>query len=320
MSKPRLSPYLLLTLTTFFWSCNWVLGRALHADVPPMAMTFFRWLFAAIILAPFVVRTLARDWPTLRAHWRTMLWLGAIGVGLHNALVYLALNYTSATNGVLLNSFIPVMIIAMAWLFFGERLTRMQLAGVAVSLCGVLAILSGGSLETLASFRLNVGDILVILAMVMWSLYTVLLRHRPPGIHALSFLFALAVIGDLCILPFWLAEDALWRTTPWTPLTLAALLGAALFSSVLAYIFWNRGVQAVGPQVAGLFVHLMPAFGVVLAWIFLDERLHAYHVAGIALILIGIVLTARRAGALGAQSAAAEVAGPAGAKAAEMRK
>lgn len=290
----HVSPYLLLTLAPFFWSGNWIIGRALHEDIPPMGMTFFRWLFAVLILAPFALPPLLRDWPVVRAHWRTLLLLGSIGVGLHNALAYLGLNYTTATNGVILNSFIPVMIIAMAWIFFRERLAPLQLAGVAVSLSGVLAILSQGSLEVLAAFRLNGGDLFVILSMAMWSLYTILLRRRPRGLHMLSFLFVLAVIGDLVVLPFWIGEMALGRRIQWTPASLAAMLSVALFSSVLAYIFWNRGVEAVGAQVAGLFIHLMPVFGVILAWLFLDERLHVYHVVGIALILMGIALTTRR--------------------------
>jgi len=294
MTMPQASPYLLLTLTVFFWSGNWITGRALHDDVPPMTLTFFRWLFSLIILAPFVWRRILRDWPVIRAHWRTMVWLGVVGIAFHNALAYLGLNFTTATNGVILNSFIPVMIIAMAWLFFGERLTALQLCGVGVSLIGVLTILSGGSLDALASFRLNIGDLFVILAMAMWSLYTVMLRRRPPGIDILSFLFVLAVVGELCLLPLWLVEATLWRSAVWTPATVAAIVGVAVFSSVLAYVFWNRGVDAVGPQVAGLFVHLMPAFGAILAWLFLDERLQAFHLAGIALILTGIALTSAR--------------------------
>jgi drug/metabolite transporter (DMT)-like permease len=290
----RASPYLLLTLTPFFWSCNWIVGRALHEDVPPMAMTFFRWLFAATILAPFAWPHVRRQWPIVRAHWKILVVLGAIGIGSHNALAYLGLNHTTATNGVILNSFIPVMIIAMAWLFFGERLTGAQTVGVAISLAGVLAILSRGSLPALLAFRLNVGDIFVILSMAMWSLYTVLLRHRPPGLSMLSFLFVLAVVGDLVMLPFWLGEMAQGRSVVWKPTTVTALLFVATFPSVLAYIFWNRGVELVGPQVAGLFVHLMPVFGAVLAWLFLGERIEVYHVAGIVLILAGIAITSRR--------------------------
>jgi drug/metabolite transporter (DMT)-like permease len=294
-ARPRhVSPYLLLTFTPLFWSVNWIVGRGLHHDVPPMAMTFFRWFFALLILAPFALPHVRRDWPTIWRHWKTMVLLGAIGVGTHNALAYLGLNYTTATNGVILNSFIPVMIVAIAWVFLRERLNALQVAGVAVSLAGVLTILSQGSLEVLAAFRLNGGDLLVILSMLMWSVYTIALRWRPPGLSMLSFLFVLALVGDLCVLPLWLGEMALGRHAVWTPATLAALLSVALFSSVLAYIFWNKGVEEVGAQVAGLFVHLMPVFGVVLAWLFLGERLRVYHVAGIALILAGIWVTSRR--------------------------
>jgi drug/metabolite transporter (DMT)-like permease len=289
------SPYLLLTATPFFWACNWIIGRGLAGDIPPLAMTFYRWLFAVAILAPFALPRLARDLPALRRHWKIMLLLGAIGIGSHNALAYLGLNYTTATNGVILNSFIPVMIVAFSWLFLRERLSGVQLAGVAISLCGVLTIISAGSLETLAAFRLNRGDLLVILSMAMWSVYTICLRWRPPGIDMIVFLFVLACIGELVVLPFYLGEVAFGRSIVWTLESFAALLAVGLFSSVLAYIFWNRGVEQVGAPVAGLFVHLMPVFGVVLAWLFLGERLALFHVAGIALILAGIAITTRRA-------------------------
>ena len=285
------SPYLLLSLTPLFWACNWVVGRALHHDIPPMGMTFFRWLFAIAILAPFALPHVRRDWPVVLRHRKILLVLGAIGIGTHNALAYLGLNFTTATNGVILNSFIPVMIVTLAWVFLREKLAPLQIAGVAISLGGVLAILSQGSLAALAAFRLNAGDLLVILSMLMWSIYTVMLRWRPAGLHPLSFLFVLAVIGDLCVLPMWLAEMALGHTIAWSAAGVAALVSVALFSSVLAYIFWNRGVEQVGAPVAGLFVHLMPVYGVILAWIFLGETLGRYHVVGIALILAGIGMT-----------------------------
>lgn len=289
------SPYVLLSLTPFFWACNWVIGRGLHHQIPPMGMTFFRWFFAVLILAPFALPHVRRDWPIVRPNWKVLLGLGAIGIGTHNALAYIGLNFTTATNGVILNSFIPVMIVAFSWIFLKERLNPMQFGGVAVSLLGVLAILSQGSLTVLAAFRLNAGDLFVILSMAMWSIYTIALRWRPKGMHPLAFLFVLAVVGDLCMLPLWLAEMALGHFIEWTPAGLLALVSVATFSSVLAYIFWNRGVEQVGAPVAGLFVHLMPVYGVLLAWLFLGESLGLYHVAGIALILAGIAITSRGA-------------------------
>jgi len=291
----HISPFLLLTSTPFFWACNWIIGRGLSASIPPMAMTFYRWLFAILILAPFAWPHLKRDWPVIWKNRRSMLLLGMVGVGSHNALAYLGLNFTTAINGVILNSFIPVMIIALSWIFLRQRLSPIQLAGVTISLSGVLAILSRGSLETLATLTLNRGDLFVILSMLLWSIYTICLRWKPPGLNMLSFLLVIACIGDTDILPFYLVETALGFRASFTALNIAALLGVALFSSVLAYIFWNRGVEQVGASVAGLFVHLMPVFGTILAWIFLDEKLQAFHIAGIALILTGIYVTSRKA-------------------------
>ena len=292
------SPYVLLTLAPLFWSCNWIVGRGLSHDVPPLAMTFYRWLFAIVILAPFALPRLRADLPLVRRHWKALLGLGVIGIGTHNALAYLGLRYTTAMNGVILNSFIPVMIVTLSWLLLRERLASLQVAGIIVSLAGVLTILSQGSLAALAGFRLNTGDLLIILSMAMWSIYTIGLRFRPRRMHLLSFLFVIACIGDSAILPFYLVETSLGQPMQWTVASAVSLFAIGLFSSVLAYIFWNRGVEQVGANVAGLFVHLMPVFGVVLAWVVLDERLAAFHVAGIALILCGIFLTTRYAPAV----------------------
>jgi len=289
------SPYLLLTLTPLFWACNWIIGRGLSTSIPPMAMTFYRWFFALLMLAPFAWPHLRREWPIVWRNRRVMLLLGIVGVGSHNALAYLGLNYTTAMNGVILNSFIPVMIIALSWLFLRQRLAHLQLLGVAVSLSGVLAILSLGSIETLAKLEVNRGDVFVILSMLLWSIYTICLRWKPAGLNMLTFLFVIAVIGDSAILPLYLAESAMGLPMSFTPTSIVALLSVALFSSVLAYIFWNRGVEQVGASVAGLFVHLMPVFGTVLAWLFLGEQLHAYHLAGIGLILSGIFVASRAA-------------------------
>jgi drug/metabolite transporter (DMT)-like permease len=289
----KVSPYVLLTLTPLFWAGNWIIGRGVHADIPPMAMTFFRWLFAIVILAPFAWRHVRHDWPVLRANWKILALLGAVGVGTHNSLAYLGLNYTTAINGVILNSFIPVMIATMSWLFLREKLLPLQLVGVAISLVGVLTILSEGRLQTLLGFRLNIGDIFIILSMAMWSVYTIMLRWRPAGLNVVSFLWVVAVIGNACVLPLWLGEMALGYFVAWSWTNLAALLSVALFSSVLAYLFWSRGVEEVGANVAGLFIHLMPVFGIVLAWLFLNEGLAPYHVMGIVLILSGIWLTSR---------------------------
>jgi len=292
---PTASPYFLLALAPFFWACNWIVGRGLHTEIPPAAMTFYRWAFAIAFMLPFALPRALRQWRIIRANYRVLLLLGVLGVGSHNALAYAGLNYTTATNGVILNSFIPVMIIALSWGLLRQRLSNLQFTGVTVSLIGVLTILSRGSLALLATFRLNYGDILVILSMLLWSLYTICLRWRPAGLDMLAFLLVIACVGDLAVLPFYLAEAALARQAQWSWHAVLALASVGLFSSFIGYIFWNRGVERLGASVAGLFVHLMPVFGVVLAWLFLGETLQLFHVAGIALILTGIYVTSRAA-------------------------
>jgi drug/metabolite transporter (DMT)-like permease len=289
------SPYLLLALAPFFWACNWVVARGLHEEIPPMAMTFYRWAFAIAFMLPFALRRLRPQWPLIRANWRVLLLLGVLGVGSHNALAYIALNYTTVINGVILNSFIPVMIIALSWVFLRQRLSKLQLAGVLVSLCGVLTIISQGSLARLVAFRLNPGDIVVMLSMLLWSLYTICLRWRPQGLHTLAFLFVIACIGDLAVLPLYIGEAVFVRQVHWSWHAVLALAFVGLFSSFIAYICWNGGVARVGANVAGLFVHLMPVYGTILAWIFLAEVLQPFHIAGIVLILAGIFVTSRAA-------------------------
>jgi drug/metabolite transporter (DMT)-like permease len=289
-----LSPYLLLALTVLFWSGNWVIGRAAVGAIPPVALAFWRWSIAVLFMLPFALPQMRRDWPAIRANWKSVLLLAVLGTGYHNLFSYLGLQYTTATNGVMLNSSIPVFIMALGWLFFGQRIARVQLIGVGISLAGVLAIIVRGDPALLARMQLNFGDLILLAAMMQWALYTLALKWRPQGISALAFLCTCAIIGVVAMLPAYAWELAAGKSIQWSLPVAGALFYVGLFPSLLGYIFWNRGVHEVGPNIAGLFVHLMPVFGSVLAWLFLDERLYWFHVWGIALILCGIFLATRR--------------------------
>ena len=287
------SPYLLLTLTSLFWSCNWVIGRAVVGKVPPIALAYWRWVLAVAFMLPFAIPQIRRSWPLIWQNRRVMVLLAVIGTGFHNLFSYLGLNYTTATNGVMLNSAIPVMIIVLGVLFFGLRVTRIQLAGVVVSLCGVLAILTKGHVEALSTLSFNIGDLIVLASMLLWALYTLMLKWRPEGIPAIAFLCVCGAIGVVGMTPIYAWELASGKSIDWSWPVVGALLYVGLFPSFIGYIFWNKGVEQVGPNVAGLFVHLMPVFGSVLAWMFLGEQLYWFHLAGVALILSGIYLTTR---------------------------
>jgi drug/metabolite transporter (DMT)-like permease len=288
------SPYLLLTLASLFWAGNWVVGRAMRNEIPPVAMGFWRWVVALLILLPFAAPELKRNWRVVRANWFTLALLGGLGATLFNTMIYVGLQYTAATNGVLFNSVTPILIILMSWLAFRERLGAWQTTGVVLSLAGVAVIVARGEPQILAALRFNRGDLWLISAMFLWALYTIVLRRRPPGLSAIGFLAAMLLLGLPLLLPFYLWELFMRGGFALSVPAVAALAYYATLPSIVAYLFWNRGVAQIGPNKAGLFVHLMPVFGALLSVIFLGERLYAYHFVGAAMIFGGIWLTTRR--------------------------
>ncbi|KAF0166280.1 MAG: hypothetical protein FD157_899 [Rhodocyclaceae bacterium] len=290
---PHVSPYLLLTLTNLFWAGNWIISRAFRGELPPIALSFWRWVVALLCLLPFAWPHVRRDWPQLRAAWPWLLLFGALGTGGYNVLVYGGLQYTTAINGTLLNSFVPIMIVLMAWMLQGKRLHGREATGIMVSFVGVLGIVAHGELQRLLDLTLNVGDLWILASVLAWSAYTLLLSRRPP-VHALSFVTAISVTGLIVLCPLYVWELAQGRHIVPTPGAIAGIVYTGVFPAFLGYILWNRGVAEVGPARAGLFMHLVPAFGIVLSMIFLDEKPALYHAVGIGLIFTGIWLNTRR--------------------------
>ena len=285
------NPYLLLTLTAFFWSGNMVVGRAIRGDVPPFSLAFWRWLIALLLTLPLALPHLRRQWPQLKRGWRPLLALGMLGVGGFNTFAYIGLQYTSATNAVLLNSFIPVATIALSWAFLGKWLHGVEWLGVATSLAGVIVIVARGELATLAALSLNLGDLWLLAAVVVWALYTIGLRWRPADVDPMLMLAAFTVVGLVVLTPFYAWEIAQGRLIDVTPAALAGIAYTGTLPAFVGYVFYNRAVGEVGASKASLFIHLMPVFGTLLSAIFLGEIPQLYHYAGIALIFVGIYLT-----------------------------
>jgi drug/metabolite transporter (DMT)-like permease len=285
------SPYLLLICTTLFWSINFVVGRAVHGSIPPISLAFWRWLGALLILLPFSYPYLRLQWPILKRHWKLMAVYGLLGVACFNTFIYIALQTTTATNALLINSNIPVLIVAFSWLLGGTTLSRRQTLGVLISLAGVITIICRADLQLLTSLTVNRGDLWVLLAAVCWSFYTYLLRKRPEELNPLCFLTVIILFGLAVLTPFYVWE--LWQGLQMNSslLTYASILYVALFASVLAFILWNQAVGQIGANKAGLFLHLMPVFGTLLSIFFLGESFQLFHLSGIALIFSGIYLT-----------------------------
>jgi drug/metabolite transporter (DMT)-like permease len=291
-----LYPYLLLTLCNLFWSGNWVLGRAAHNVVPPVALTFGRWAISAICLAPLALPRLRNKGTVLRRHWRLIAALGFFGVAFFQIAVYIGLRYTTAINAVIMNAAAPLYIIAISWLLDGETVTPRQLVGMLLSFCGIIVIISHGTFAQLLHLRFNIGDLIILLTMPAWGLYCVLLSRTPKSLDTLGLLFAVNVAGLVMTTPALAVEAIFIRVPQATLLAAAAVLYTGVFASFLAYICWNRGVELVGANRAGFTSHLLPVFATVLAVFTLGEALHVYHVVGIAVVLFGVWLatSARR--------------------------
>ena len=289
----RGTAFLLLTLASLLWAGNWVLGRALRDAFEPVALNLWRWLVAALALAPFALPRLRPHWAAVRRSGGLLLLLSFLGVALFQSLVYAGLRTTTAVNAVLLNSSTPAFMLLCSWVIERERGTRRQVAGMLISLAGILVILARGDPTNLARLEFHSGDALILLAMLMWGLYSVLLKRRPTELDGIAFLFVLSLIGVALLLPAAALEA--WRSPPRWPGAegLAAVLYVGLAASVAAFICWNRGVQVVGANAAGFTVHLLPAFGTLLAIAFLDESFRPFHALGIATILVGVVVATR---------------------------
>jgi drug/metabolite transporter (DMT)-like permease len=284
-------PYLLLVLAALFWAGNFVLGRAVHTSIPPVSLVFWRWAIALLFLIPFAAPHLHAQWPILRRSWKALALYGFLGVSCFNTFIYFALQTTTATNAVLINSTLPVLIVGLSWLLGGTLVTRRQSLGIAISLVGVITIICRADPRLLFTLRVNSGDLWVLLAVVSWAFYTFLLRRRPEGLHPFSFLAAIIVMGLIWLIPLYAWELSRGYRMVADRATFFSIIYLALFPSILAFSFWNQAVAQVGANKAGLFLHLMPVFGAILSVLFLGESFHLFHLAGISLIFSGIYLT-----------------------------
>lgn len=283
----RFTAWLVLIGTLLLWSGNWIVARAVRDDITPGLATVGRQLIVLAVLLPFAFSGLKAKWAALEARdWKILAALGLSGGGVHVALQWLGLHYTTATSGILYLSTSPIFILLMA-APLGERIGLRQWAGVLISFCGVVLIATQGRL---ADVSFNQGDLMALASMVMWAGYTILLRMRRDPLDTVELLVMVCGFGMLFMLP-WLAVEK--PRLSLGPAGIAAVLYAAIGSLLLAYIGWSYVVRRLGAARAGATLHLMPAFGVLLSAIFLGEYPVWYHFTGMAFILLGVGLSSR---------------------------
>lgn len=284
--------YVLLSITALFWAGNSIVGRAAHGAVPPTALAFWRWTLALLVLLPFAWPHLRREWRVILGSWRVMLATALLGICCFNLMLYTGLNHTTAMNGLLIQSAQPAVIMGLGVMFMGDRVGWRQWLGLCLSVLGVVVILTGGHPERVVALRLNAGDALIAAGLLAWGSYSILLRKRP-AVHPLSFLTVVIGLGLCGIFPLYMLELASGARIQPSIGSALAILYVGIFPSVIAYLFFNRGVELLGSAQAGLFVNIMPIMGAGLAILFLGERFHSFHLLGLVLALLGIAVAGK---------------------------
>ncbi len=278
----------LLVACTVTWGSNVVVGRAVSEDVPPVGLAFWRNVCALLVLLPFVAREYRASLAVVRDHWRLVATMGVVGTALFNAVVYWALETTTAINAALMMSLVPVVVPAMAYFLVDERLSARQGLGIALSLVGVSFVITRGDFDVLRSLAFVRGDLLMAVAMFCWCLYSAVVKRKPQAIGSDAFLGVVVGVATATLLPVYLWETASGRPFPFTAESLGAAAYVGVFPTALALLVFNRAVLILGANRTALYNHLVPIFATLLAILFLGERLALFHVVGAALIAAGL--------------------------------
>ncbi|MBM3510639.1 MAG: DMT family transporter [Alphaproteobacteria bacterium] len=288
LSRTTVLAYLSLTGAMFLWGSNVVAARLSVIDMPPIGVSFWRWVTVVVVLLPFTWREIVHAWPTLRAYWRMLVTLAILGPVIFNALVYVGLQTTTAINSAIANGTAPAATVLAAYLITRETVAWQTAFGMAAAFVGVLVIIARGDPAVLATLTVREGDILILLAVVSWGTYTVLLKYRPPGLSSLALVAVLMVIGVAAFAPLYAWEMSRGRFIAITPSNLALIIYAGAVISVFANLLFIRGILAIGSSAAGQFNNLIPIFGSALSVLFLDEAFELYHLAGMVFVLAGV--------------------------------
>jgi drug/metabolite transporter (DMT)-like permease len=276
-----------------FWSGNFVFGRFIKDDISPIELAFFRWFFVAIFLLPSLFFIdIKRIMHLIKSNFIVVSLLAILSVSLYNTVLYLALQSTTATNALLINSSTPLIIIILSSIILKTDISKTQILGILISTFGVSFLILKGDFESLTSLEFHDGDFWIMFCAFTWALYSVLLKYKPKGYKNSELFVANMYVGFLFLLPVYLFQGySLESQISHVQNYWYFFIYISLFSSILSYIFWTRGIEQIGASKTGQFVHLMPLFGSILAFIFLGEKLQMFHIIGALFIGLGIYLS-----------------------------
>jgi len=287
--------YLMLVLCAFFWSGNFVVGKfATLYEVPPLTLNFFRWLIVWIILFPFTFRDILNNIKVIKKNFYSILLMSVTSISVFNSVVYYSLNFTQVLNGALMISTIPVLIIFISFLFKTEKINSGQIFGLILSIIGVAIIVTQFDFAKLINLDLNKGDLWLLVAMLSWAIYSTMLRTHKTELKYLSFMTVIVSIGLIFLFPQFLFELNNHQVIKFNIPVILITSYVVFFAGIGSYVLWNKAVVIVGPNKAGIFLHLMPVFSSFMAIFLLNEKLMNFHIIGAIIIIIGIYLSSKK--------------------------
>lgn len=288
-------PYILLVLATLLWGGNFVIGRAVSDSIPPFTLAFLRWCVALIILLPVAFQALKTHWRSFLTYWHIVIILAITGVAGFNTLVYIGLHYTTSINASLMNSSTPIVIYLLSFIFLKERLNKFQIIGTAISLVGVLFIISGGSLASLQQFSFNKGDLIVVIAIVCWGIYSLLIKQYASKLHGQATFLVTIAIGAIILLPFYVYESIQPSYhVIWNYETVGAILYVGIFASIIAFLSWNSGVIKLGANKASIYLNFIPLFASIFAVLFIGESIQLFQIVGGFAVILGVIISGKK--------------------------
>jgi drug/metabolite transporter (DMT)-like permease len=285
----------MLILCAFFWSGNFIVGKfATLYEVPPLTLNFFRWLIVWIILIPFTFRDILKNIKVIKKNFYPILLMSITSISIFNSVVYYSLNFTQVLNGALMISIIPVLIVFISFIFKTEKINFSQIFGLLLSITGVLTIITRLDFAKLINLDLNKGDLWLLVAMLSWAIYSTMLITHKTGLKYLSFMTAIVSIGLIFLFPQFLFELSNHQVIKFNIPFILITSYVVFFAGLGSYILWNKAVVIVGPNKAGIFLHLMPVFSSFMAIFLLNEKLMNFHIIGAIIIVIGIYLSSKK--------------------------
>ena len=284
--------YILLIFTTIFWSGNFIVGKAasLH-EIPPFSLNFYRWFFAGLILLPFTFKELVKKKVHILENLGTFVLLGVTSITIFNSVVYYSLYHTQVITGVLMISTIPVWIILISTILNIEKTNLYQIIGLILSLIGVVSIVTKTDIEIIKNLDFNKGDMSMIIAMFSWAIFSSLLKKKSYEISKIALLQVIIICGLIFLIPIYITEFYLGNVIELKKPFFLTLTYVVIFPGLLAFFFWIKGVSIIGANRAGIFLHLMPIIGTILAIIFFNEKFMFYHLIGAIFIVAGISIS-----------------------------